>query len=173
MSASWRQLLVLFLAVGAVSLWLLRAPVEAEWVFPMPAGKTYVAECGGCHTAFAPGLLPARSWRRMMGGLATHFGEDASLDEPQYFAVLKELETLAADGSYANPRMHRISAATPADAAPQRISETVYFKSLHDELPRGTWQRKGVGSAANCQACHARANQGRYLEREVRIPAAS
>jgi hypothetical protein len=37
-------------------------------------------ECGACHMAFQPGLLPAASWRQVMSGLAKHFGEDASLD---------------------------------------------------------------------------------------------
>lgn len=167
---TWKHLASLVLAVGATALVIERAPASDEAIFPMPAGKTYVNECGSCHTAFAPGLLPARSWRRMMAELANHFGEDASLDEPQHLAILKDLESLAADGPQANMRMRRISAAIPANAAPQRIIETGYFKYMHDEVPRHIWQRKKIGTPGNCIACHIRANEGRYGEREVRIP---
>lgn len=172
MGVTWRHLLVLLLVLVAVSALILQSPPEAASRFPMPAGKVYVAECGGCHTAFAPGLLPVRSWRRMMEELADHFGEDASLEEPHYFAILKELETLAADGSYADMRMRRINASIPPERSPQRFSDTPFFKHLHDELPAAIWKRKGVGTPSNCIACHRRANEGSYDEREVRIPGA-
>lgn len=170
MGVTWRHLLVLALVLFAAGLWISQSPQGDEARFPMPAGKTYLAECGSCHTAFAPGLLPVRSWHRMMGELEEHFGEDATLDEPQYLAILKELETLAADGSYADQRMRRISEAISPTAQPQRISETPFFKYTHDEVPQGLWKRKRIGTPSNCLACHPRANEGRYDEREVRIP---
>ena len=40
----------------------------------------YIDECGSCHMAYQPGLLPARSWQKIMGGLADHFGDNAELD---------------------------------------------------------------------------------------------
>ncbi len=168
---TWKNLATLALAVGGAALVIARSPADDEAVFPMPAGKTYVNECGSCHTAFAPGLLPARSWRRMMKELSSHFGEDASLDEPQRLAILKDLENMAADSPQANLRMRRINGAIPGNAVPQRISESGYFRFMHDEVPRHIWQRKKIGSPANCVACHTRANDGRYGEREVRIPA--
>lgn len=167
---TWKNLSTLILAVGATAFAISQAPANDEAIFPMPAGKTYVEECGSCHTAFAPGLLPARSWRRMMGELANHFGEDASLEEPRRLAILKDLETLASDGPQANMRMRRINGAIPANAAPQRIADTGYFKYMHDEVPKHIWQRTKIGTPGNCVACHTRANEGRYGEREVRIP---
>lgn len=35
--------------------------------------KTVLAECGDCHFAFPPVLLPARSWKKLMGNLKDHF----------------------------------------------------------------------------------------------------
>lgn len=172
MGVTWRHLFVLVLVLGAASLAIIQSPAETEARFPMPASKVYVAECGSCHTAFAPGLLPFRSWHKMMEELSDHFGEDASLDEPHYFAILKELETLAADGSYADLRMRRISAAVPPESQPQRISDTAFFRNTHDELPAEVWKRKPVGTPSNCIACHRRANEGSYDERDVRIPGA-
>lgn len=170
MGITWKNLFTLALGVTGTAMWIAQAPANDEAAFAMPAGKTYVNECGACHTAYAPGLLPARSWHKMMAGLADHFGEDATLDEPDHFTILKELETLAADGTYATMRMRRIAHAIPAASAPQRISETPYFKYLHDEVPASIWRRKPIGSGANCGACHTRANEGRYGEREIRIP---
>jgi hypothetical protein len=167
---SWKHLVVLVAVIGVVGLWIARSPAVREARFPMPAGKVYVAECGGCHTAYAPGLLPARSWHRIMNELEAHFGEDASLAEPQYFAILKELETLAADGSYADMRMGRISGSIPPDAQPLRFSETAFFRHLHDEVPPEYWKQKRIGTPSNCIACHPRANEGRYDEGEVVIP---
>ncbi|MDH5218993.1 MAG: diheme cytochrome c, partial [Gammaproteobacteria bacterium] len=39
----------------------------------------YKEECSACHMAYQPGLLPARSWEKMMDNLADHFGENAEL----------------------------------------------------------------------------------------------
>ena len=50
------------------------------------------------------------------------------------------------------------------------ISEAGFFKFMHDEVPNSIWRRQKVGSKANCGACHPRADEGRYGEREVRIP---
>jgi cytochrome c553 len=167
---TWKNLLTLILAVGGTTLVIAQAPANDEAIFPMPTGKTYVNECGSCHTAYAPGLLPARSWRKMMGELGNHFGEDASLEEPQQLEILKALENLAADSPQATMRMRRIHGAIPTNAAPQRIVETGYFKYMHDEVRPSIWKRKKIGTLANCIACHSRSNEGRYGEREIRIP---
>ncbi|OYY94063.1 MAG: hypothetical protein B7Y41_09020 [Hydrogenophilales bacterium 28-61-23] len=167
---TWKNLLSLTLSVSVVAALIGNAPADDEAIFPMPSGKTYVNECGSCHTAYAPGLLPVRSWRKMLGQLDKHFGEDASLEEPQRLEILKNLELLAADADQANMRMHRINGAIAAAAVPQRVSETGYFKYMHDEVPAYIWKRKKIGTLANCIACHTRVNEGRYGEREVRIP---
>jgi len=167
---TWKNLAGLAAVLGLASLWIGNAPANDEAIFPMPRSKTLVNECGSCHTAYAPGLLPARSWRKMLTELDRHFGEDAGLQEPLRLALLKDLEDMAADGAFADQRMRRIAGYIPANAAPQRISETGYFKFIHDEVPKSFWQRKAIGTPANCIACHPRANEGRYGEREVRIP---
>ena len=48
-------------------------------VMPATANATFQQECAGCHVPYAPGLLPAASWTKIMGGLDKHFGVDASL----------------------------------------------------------------------------------------------
>ena len=44
---------------------------------PRAVPPAYTQECGSCHLAYPPGLLPALSWQRLMGGLDRHFGTDA------------------------------------------------------------------------------------------------
>ena len=39
--------------------------------------KLYIKECGSCHFAFQPGLLPEKSWVKIMNNLENHFGTDA------------------------------------------------------------------------------------------------
>ncbi len=170
MSVNIRNLGALALGVGLTAFWIGSGQADGDAAFPMPAGKLYLSECGGCHTAYAPGLLPARSWKQMLTELEHHFGEDASLDEATRVELEKAILPLAADGASATFLMRRIASGIGAGSAPQRISGSPFFKFMHDEVPAGFWKRSKIGSPANCIACHVRANEGRYFEREVSIP---
>lgn len=172
MGVTWKNLSILVLGLGLAVFWIAAGQADDNAWIPMPRDKLYVEECGACHTAYAPGFLPARSWVRMMAELERHFGEDASLDEPHSLAIQRYLTDLAADSPNATPFMRRIAASIPARTAPQRITETWFFAYMHDEVPGSFWTRKKIGTKANCIACHPRANAGSYAEREVVIPPA-
>ena len=45
----------------------------------------------------SPGLLPARSWQKMMQGLDKHFGQNAELDAPTAADIGQFLQATAAD----------------------------------------------------------------------------
>lgn len=167
---NYRNLGLLVLGVGLMAFWIGRGRADGDAAFPMPDGKLYLNECGACHTAYAPGLLPARSWKKMLAELEHHFGEDASLDEAPRAALEKLILPLAADTPGATMLMRRIASGIAGRDAPQRISGSPYFKFMHDEVPSGFWKRPKIGSPANCGACHTRASEGRYYEREVSIP---
>ena len=49
-------------------------------------------------------------------------------------------------------------------------TETAWFQDKHDEVSPATFKRPKVGSAANCAACHPRADQGNYDEHDIRLP---
>jgi len=170
MGVTFKNLGVLFIGVGLMAFWIGSGRAEGDAAFPMPAGKLYVNECGSCHTAYAPGLLPVRSWKKMLLELEDHFGEDASLDDKQLAEIDKAMMPLAADTPAATMLMRRIASGIAPGQAPQRISGSPYFKFMHDEVPASFWKRTKIGSPANCGACHTRANEGRYFEREVTIP---
>jgi len=130
----------------------------------------YVKECGGCHFAYQPGLLPERSWRKVMNHLKDHFGDNAELPAPTHEQVLAYLVANSAEhGSYR--RSEKILRSIAANDAPDRITNTPYIRHKHDELPAKLVKGNDkVGSLSNCAACHTKAEQGSFREGEIRIP---
>ncbi|MCX6126340.1 MAG: diheme cytochrome c [Proteobacteria bacterium] len=172
------RILVLMVAVGATCFALADDDGESESHARDHTSKrsitavsdlTYKAECSSCHMLYPPGLLPARSWQAMMGGLKEHFGENATLDKAAGDRLTRFLTSNAADRSDLK-RSQKIARSISANDSPLRFTETLYFKRQHHEINSKVWQRKSVGSPANCVACHARAETGAFSEDEVRIP---
>jgi hypothetical protein len=132
--------------------------------------ELYRAECGACHFAFPPGLLPARSWEKLMENLHDHFGENAELTPEDFDRVLNYLRAEAADRSdYA--RSQRAASMIAAGDTPLRITETRYFRRLHDEVPRRVFNdNPNLKTISQCKACHTRADQNSYRENEIEIP---
>lgn len=132
--------------------------------------KLYAEECGSCHFAYQPGLLPARSWQRIMTGLDDHFGENAELGDTELAAISNYLQANSA-GRVRKGLPDRISASLDKNDAPLRISETRFFRHEHDEIPRKmVVSNDQVRSFSNCDACHTRAAKGSFREHEIRIP---
>ncbi len=135
----------------------------------LPVHTAFKKECTSCHMAYHPGLLPERSWKKMMSKLSDHFGEDASLDQKTKMDIEKFLVDHSADKS-SSRRSVKMASAIPATETPLRITETLYFERKHDEISANVYKRPKVGSASNCIACHKGAESGYFSEHEVRIP---
>jgi hypothetical protein len=120
---------------------------------------TWKAECGSCHLAYPPKLLPAPAWRRVMAGLDKHFGTDASIDARTSTEIAAFLESNAAEGKKRG-----------SDSGGLRITETPWFMRKHHEVAASTWKNPKVQTPANCSACHAGAERGDFDEHAVRIP---
>jgi len=130
----------------------------------------YAAECSGCHMAYPPGLLPARSWNKLMAGLDEHFGDNAELDPVVHRKISDYLVASSADSSDYR-RSRRIMRGLPADQSPVRISDLPYIRHEHDELPaRVVRDNPEVRSLSNCDACHQGAQKGSFSEHDIRIP---
>lgn len=162
-----RRLRAAAMRAARATLWtaLLVSPAFADGdsrALRVPMHPRYVQECASCHVAYPPGLLPAASWGRLMGSLDRHFGTDASLDP----ATVRELSgwLQAHAGTYGKAQRER--AAPPED----RITRAAWFVREHDEVPAATWKLPAVKSPANCAACHTRADQGDFSERNIRLP---
>jgi len=130
----------------------------------------YLEECGSCHFPYQPGLLPARSWTKVMATLDNHFGENAELPAEDA-KMIKDylLKNSADDSNY--KRSVKIMKSLRTNDAPLRVSETPYFLKKHDELtPKMVLNNPKVGSFSNCSACHTQAAKGSFSEKEILIP---
>jgi hypothetical protein len=136
------------------------AHADSGRMMPRDVPQAYIAECAACHTAYAPGLLPARSWQRIMSGLDKHYGTDASLDE----ATVRQLSTWlqAHAGTY-----KRVSEEPPQD----RLTRSAWFARKHDDIPPSVWKHAAIKSPANCGACHTGADRGDFDDDNIRLPA--
>jgi hypothetical protein len=158
------------LADGNFWLWLVNFSRQKE-VKPVD-NKTYSDECGSCHYAYPPGLLPSKSWVKLLDekALNDHFGENASLDKDALKTIYDYAMENAADKSYYK-RSRKIAQATEDGEAPLRITEVRYIKRKHHDIPEKMIKgNKDVKSLSYCNACHTKADKGIFDNDTVSIP---
>ena len=153
-------------AIGAVllafsAILLSRAQAGGGHFYPPVADPLVKEECGSCHLAFSPAMLPARSWGRMMDGLQDHFGDDASVDAASAARIRSYLVANAADAGGA-PYSRKLARDLPGWQAPLRITELPAWRREHRDVPAWEWKHKDVRTQANCLACHTAAERGYY-----------
>ncbi len=131
--------------------------------------ELYNEECGACHLAYQPELLPRASWKKIMGDLSQHFGDDVQVADKKQSALAKYIYNNTADHS----RAVRAKAVMKSlkGAAPMRITEVPYIKKRHQEITPEVFARKSIRSFANCEACHLSADGGLYYKPHIHIPA--
>jgi hypothetical protein len=130
--------------------------------------ENYKSNCGGCHFAYPPELLPASSWNKILTRLGDHFGESLSLDDLSGGEIGKFLRENAADrsGSKTAGKILR----SLGRRSPLRITEAPYIQKKHREISPELFKRKSVGSFSNCLACHKAAEQGDFDDDRAAIP---
>jgi hypothetical protein len=126
---------------------------------PADAPPAFQAECASCHLAFPPQLLAAEDWKRVMASLDKHYGDNASLDAKTR-AILEDFLVRNAG------KPEKVGAGGTAP----RLTSTPWFKRKHHEVPRADWTHAKVKTPANCAACHTKAAEGSYREREIIMP---
>ena len=144
---------------------------ESRQALAPAVNATYSQECGSCHMAYPPGLLPPQAWAQIMTpeALADHYGDDASLSEELRTEISAFLGTNTAD--VAQQMMPSGASNAGAAASLPRITESVDFKREHDEIPaRLVTGNPEVGSFSQCNTCHQKAAEGNYDERWINIP---
>ncbi|MDP1783422.1 MAG: diheme cytochrome c, partial [Hydrogenophaga sp.] len=145
------------LALSAIG--LTGAHADSGPMMPRNVPQAYTQECAACHTAYPPGMLPARSWQRVMSGLDQHYGTDASLDAATVTQLGQWLQTHA--GTY-----KRVNEELPQD----RITRSAWFERKHRHLEPAVRKHTSDKSAANCAACHTGANRGEFDDDNLRFP---
>lgn len=127
---------------------------------PVDPLQEYLQECGACHMAYPPALLPQASWRRQMEGLDKHYGSDASLEPALVARIDRWLARHAGQGRHADE-------APPED----RITRSARFERKHRGIEPAVWRLPSVKSPAQCAACHAGAERGEFDDDDLRLPA--
>ena len=132
--------------------------------------QLYTNECASCHFAFQPGLLPARSWVKIMGNLQNHFKSDASLDKKGVETLTQYLVKNSSDHAMNYKRSRRMTNSISSNSTPMRITRVAYFERKHRGLSRDMIKQNEVKSISNCTACHRTAEKGIYSERYINVP---
>lgn len=131
---------------------------------------TYEEECGSCHMAYPAGLLPEKSWNKIMEGLEHHFSEDADIDMQSKQIISQYLTKNSADKAKVR-HSYKFNRSINANQTPLRITDVPYFKHEHHEIPkRMVTANTDVKSLSQCDACHKQAEQGLFDEHDVSIP---
>jgi hypothetical protein len=129
---------------------------------------TYKENCGVCHFAYQPELLPSSSWKNILGRLEDHFGDSFELEPDAQKIISSYIETNAAEHSTAK-RAVKIMRSL-GSRTPMRITEIPYIREKHHEISASVLSRESIGSLSNCSACHKRAEEGIYDDDFVSIP---
>lgn len=160
MKKNYFKLLYTFVAITLLSGGIISVAHADDDERPVAVANNakWKAECGSCHLAFPPRLLPADSWRAVMSGLDKHFGSDASLDAASAREISSFLEKNA--GRKRQPQNPPLL----------RITETRWFTHEHGEVSNSTWKNPKIKGPANCVACHTQAESGSYREHDIHIP---
>lgn len=138
-----------------------------EYLTPVN-NQTYFDECGACHFAYQPGLLPSESWDKILTGLEDHFGETVDLDKQSKKTITEYLKTNSAEHSRAK-RSVKIMRSLGSNT-PMRITDLPYIQAKHRKISQDVLQRESIGSLSNCSVCHVSAEKGIYEDDYVRIP---
>lgn len=163
MKITYRPLAISLLAIGFSAIVFGRAQAGGGHYYAPVTDPVVKEECGSCHLAFAPSMLPASSWKRMMADLKNHFGDDASVDAKLTARITDYLVANAADtGGYRYSQ--ELQRGVSANNAPLRITELPKWVKEHRKVPDWEWRHKDVRTRANCTACHIDAERGTYDE---------
>lgn len=159
-----QQIAAVIAVAGAAAAIVIAGPLLAGGLSTPPVRDPAVAkECSACHMLYPAGLLPARSWSRLVAGLENHFGENAQLEPELAQRISAYLTENAADQAGRNSKVLR---GLPSASTPLRITELPWWLRKHDKRDRvapATLLRKGAKFKGDCAACHQDAEKG-YFE---------
>ncbi|WP_322744387.1 cytochrome C [Coleofasciculus sp. LEGE 07092] len=107
--------------------------------------KLYLENCGSCHVALPPEVMPTDTWRTLLLEPEQHYGQQLKqISRPFIFIVWDYLR------AFSRPLVQE-------EQTPFRLTQSPYFKALHPrvELPRTV-------NATSCVSCHQNARDYDY-----------
>jgi cytochrome b len=167
------MLLVVFMAgLGWFYGYLVETPEQPYRPFigpQLPDHALWREECGACHLAFHPSLLPARSWQLLMKEQSSHFAEDLflepeAIDDIEKFLVENAAEQAPTEAAW------KIDQSIAKTKVPLRITESQYWLDKHQWITSQVWDDPIVNGKVNCMACHLDADEGTFEDAAMRIP---
>jgi hypothetical protein len=154
---------------GAASAWAIDDrfdPARTEKGGFAPVNNAaYAKECGSCHFTYLPGMLPARSWKALLGA-RDHFGETLGL-KPEVAAEIEQyLVAQAAD--HTDYRGSELMLSELMDAAvPTRITTLPLMRHRHVVVRKLVADPKAF---TNCDTCHENASSGSFAYDHIVVP---
>ncbi|SCA56872.1 putative Ni,Fe-hydrogenase I cytochrome b subunit [Candidatus Terasakiella magnetica] len=146
-----------------LALYLFNQPFQQT----LSTSRIYENECGDCHHAFHPSLLPQESWEHIMAGLDDHFGEDATLDEGSFLVIQDYLKANNAwkwDTEAAN------NLRLDLFEQPARITASPFWRYRHEAIAEEFFSHKKIESKTNCAGCHQDALVGTFYDQNINLP---
>lgn len=132
--------------------------------------ELYKKECASCHFGYQPGLLPRKSWEHIMATLDKHYGTDASISDKKQKEILDYVLANASETATNYKRSRKLTASLEPGVLYTSITQIPYHKKKHRDLKEWMFTQKEVRTAANCSACHKKADLGNFGKRNVDIP---
>ncbi len=157
---------LLILSLSGTAFWFLtRLPPSG--FLNIEKNTAWIRECGDCHHAHHPSLLPAASWQKIMQGLNDHFGENASLSKKTATNITQYLTQYASErwDSEAANELRLVNKQKPL-----QITASPYWLLRHKAISPDIFKRKNIHSKGNCIACHRDATTGHFADEEIAIP---
>lgn len=129
--------------------------------------STYKKACGQCHMPYPPEFLPSGSWEKLLETTDKHFGGTLEIDPKTKEAIAPYLKENGAENS--KSRISKKLLETLDGNTPLRLTEIPYILKKHRKITPDVFQRKSIGSLANCNACHRLAEEW-IFNRKIIIP---
>jgi hypothetical protein len=136
---------------------------------PLPMSDAWQTECGSCHMAYHPTLLPSRSWQKLLQQQHQHFGEDLYLADTTLADLRNYATANSADLGMTEPSRKIMDGMDPS-TIPLRITETRYWRRKHNDIAPQIWLQGNVNGKGQCNACHSDAEQGWFEDSRMKIP---
>ena len=115
----------------------------------------FYKECGDCHSAYPPFLLPKKSWERVMTKLDNHFGEEITDANISLSAQATIKEFLIANSAETSTREVSVKIMKSlGERRPKAITKTPFWREVHKDIPKSVYKSKDIKDKSNCKACH-------------------